>query len=320
MSSANELRFDGRVAIVTGSGRGIGREYALSLAERGASVVVNDVGCELDGTGSSDIFAKSVADEIVARGGTAVANGASVASRDGAASIVSDAIANFGRLDVVVNNAGILHPVIPFAKTPTEWFQEELGVHLLGPVNVLQAARHHMVQARYGRIVNVCSGAMFGWAQNAAYAAAKAAVYSLTRSLAAEGAEAGISVNAVAPGAWTRMTGELNTDEDEAWSPEIEAFMNFEAEYAQPAKVAPAVVYMAHESCDFTGQVLTSTAGLVAKWVLGEVSGYTNHDITAEAVRDNIGQVFKQTQLHEHGDLMDVLDHVMKSAPNAGSS
>ena len=181
--SSSALRFDGRVAIVTGAGRGIGRAHALALADRGAKVVVNDVGGALAGHGSDAGPAAAVVAEIVAAGGDAVANVASVADEAGAASIVADAIEHFGRIDIVVNNAGNLDAG-GLPELTADAVARHLDVHVLGSLNVTRAAWPHLVEQGYGRIVLTASVGFFGSAHLLAYSTAKGATVSLARSLA----------------------------------------------------------------------------------------------------------------------------------------
>ncbi len=178
----NSYRFEGRVAVVTGAGRGIGRAHALLLAERGARVVVNDLGGSMDGVGADAEPASTVAAEIVAAGGVAIADSSDVASAAGAQSLVDAAIERFGRLDVLVNNAGIIRWAgLPEADEDN--LASHLAVHVMGSFNTTRAAWPQMVEQGYGRIVMTTSSGMFGLPNNLAYATAKAGVIGLTRSL-----------------------------------------------------------------------------------------------------------------------------------------
>ena len=201
-------RLDGRVAIVTGAGRGIGRGMALLLAEEGASVVVNDLGGELDGAGDSVTPAGEVVQEIRDAGGTAVASADSVAEFDSAAKIVQTAIDNFGRVDVLAHVAGILRDRMVFNMTEEEW-DGVLQVHLYGAFNMVRNIIPHMINQRYGRIVLFSSGSGLGASGQANYASAKEGMVGFARAVARELAPHGITCNAVYPGGQTRMTASV---------------------------------------------------------------------------------------------------------------
>jgi NAD(P)-dependent dehydrogenase (short-subunit alcohol dehydrogenase family) len=254
---------DGRVVIVTGAGRGLGREYALAFAAEGASVVANDLGGMLDGSGRDNSVAQSVVDKIVARGGQALANGDDVADWDGAARLVHSAIENFGALHAVVNNAGILQ-MVPFIEESAENWDRTMRVHLRGHFCVARhAAGHWRAEHAAGRpvaarIVNISSGAgLHGAANQAPYAAAKAGIAALTITQAAELSEFGITANAIAPTARTRMTTEF-------W-PQHTARPNSGFDAMDPATVAPMVTWLGSEaSGDVTGCVFEVGGGMIA--------------------------------------------------------
>ncbi|MFG1827139.1 SDR family oxidoreductase [Microbispora bryophytorum] len=275
MSAAegSELRFDGRVAIVTGAGHGLGRSHALLLGRRGAKVVVNDLGGALDGTGASSGPTAEVAELIVKNGGEAVASTDDVATPEGAEAIVRTALDAFGRVDVVVNNAGILRDR-SFGKMTVEEFDAVIAVHVRGSFLVSRAAFPHMKEQAYGRIVNTSSPAgLFGNFGQANYSTAKMGLVGLTKTLGIEGARANIKANAIAPVAWTRMTETLLPAE-------------FESRFA-PERVSPLVAYLAHESCETSGEVFSVGAGRIARVFVAEGPGWRTDDLTAEAIRDN---------------------------------
>ncbi len=244
----SSLHFDERVAIVTGAGNGLGRSHALELARRGARVVVNDLGGSLHGDGQSTDAAQAVVDEITAFGGTAVANRDSVATEEGGRAIVQTALDEFGRLDVLVNNAGILRDKA-FHKMDGAMIDAVIDVHLKGTLFVTQPAFRAMREAGYGRIVNTSSASgLFGNFGQANYGAAKAGIAGLTRVLALEGAAYGIVANAIAPIAATRMTAGLLGD--------LTA-------HVTPEGVSPVVAFLAHEDCPVSGAVYSvAAAGL----------------------------------------------------------
>ncbi|WP_433540269.1 SDR family oxidoreductase [Streptosporangium sandarakinum] len=268
-----ELRFDDRVAIITGAGHGLGRSHALTLAERGAKVVVNDLGGTLDGTGSSAGPAAEVAELIAKNGGEAVVSTHDVATPEGAAAIVQTAIDAFGRVDIVVNNAGILRDK-SFGKMSVEEFDQVLAVHVRGSFLVTRAAFPHLKEQGYGRIVNTSSPAgLFGNFGQANYSTAKMGLVGLTKTLGIEGARAGIRANAIAPIAWTRMTESLLPAE-------------FEERFT-PGRVSALVAYLAHESCETSGEVFSVGAGRIARVFVAEGPGWRQEDHTVEDIRDN---------------------------------
>jgi len=269
----SELRFDGRVAVITGAGHGLGRSHALSLAERGAKVVVNDLGGALDGTGASAGPAAEVVELIRKAGGEATASTDNVATPDGAQAIVRTAIDTYGRLDIVVNNAGILRDR-SFGKMSVEEFDQVLAVHVRGSFLVGRAAFPYLKEQGYGRIVNTTSPAgLFGNFGQANYSTAKMGLVGLTKTLGIEGARAGIKANAIAPIAWTRMTEELLPAEFEA---------KFTAE-----RVSALVTFLAHEACETSGEVFSVGGGRIARVFVAEGPGWRQDDHTVEDIRDN---------------------------------
>ncbi|WP_030913949.1 SDR family oxidoreductase [Streptosporangium amethystogenes] len=269
----SELRFDGRVAVITGAGHGLGRSHALSLAERGAKVVVNDLGGALDGTGASTGPAADVVELIRKNGGEAAVSTDNVATPEGAKAIVQTAIDAFGRLDIVVNNAGILRDK-SFGKMSVEEFDQVLAVHVRGSFLVSREAFPYLKEQGYGRIVNTSSPAgLFGNFGQANYSTAKMGLVGLTKTLGIEGARAGIKANAIAPIAWTRMTEELLPAEFEA---------KFTAE-----RVSALVTFLAHEACETSGEVFSVGGGRIARVFVAEGPGWRQDDHTVEDIRDN---------------------------------
>jgi NAD(P)-dependent dehydrogenase (short-subunit alcohol dehydrogenase family) len=253
------VRLDGRVALVTGAGNGLGRRHALTLAELGAKVVVNDVGGTVHGEDGDRAPADRVVGEIVDAGGEAVAHHASIADPEGARSLVDVAVEAFGTVDVLVNNAGILRDRT-FAKMTLEDFEAVLAVHLMGTVFCTHAAWPVMLEQGYGRVVVTTSGsATNGNFGQSNYAAAKLGVVGLMNVLALEGRRKGVLINAIAPGAATRMTTELIPGEMR--------------DFLQPTLVSPVVAYLASEACTDTGNIIWSVAGKVARVFYAETQG-----------------------------------------------
>jgi len=284
-----ELRFDGRTAIVTGAGGnpGLGRAHALLLAERGANVVVNDIGelpAALGYPGSAS--AEDVAAEIRGLGGNAVADTHSVVTEEGGADIVQTALDTFGGIDILINNAGICR-VVSFEEMTAEDFRQTLEVNLMGTVHTCRAAWPHMKAKGYGRIVNTSSGSMTGLAWQAAYAAAKGGVFSFTRALASEGVEFGIKANSVTPGALTRMVYAAQAEDS--------SFIAQARETLPPEVVSPAVAFLAHESVPFTGECIESMGGHVNRFYLARTSGFEDPAMTIETLAERWQEIMSGT-------------------------
>lgn len=282
-----ELRFDGKVAVVTGAGRGLGREFALALAARGAAVVVNDIGSSVDvqryGAAAAADPAAEVVEIITARGGKARANRASVADPDGAASIVNDALSSFGGIDIVINNAGCLI-LDEFEKLSVDALMTTLEVHVKGAFQVSQRAWTPMRKQGGGRILNVASlgGNVIGSMHHAAYDAAKGGLSGLTRSMAMEGEQYGISVNGLFPGAKTRMLNKAVASVDQSISPETSIDFG-------PELVAPAACWLVHDECGLNGAFFHSSSGRIGRVFAGVAAGFQDDPtlFSPERIRDN---------------------------------
>lgn len=276
-----ELRFDDRVAVVTGGGRGLGREYALLLARRGARVVVNDAGGSLAGDGSNAEPAEAVVREIVGSGGQAVASTDSVATPDGGRAIVETAVERFGRIDILIHNAGIVRRA-PLREMSYDDFEAVLDVHLRGAFHVVRPAFPLMCDAGYGRIVLTSSiGGLYGNHDVANYAVAKAGVLGLSNVAAMEGAAHGVRSNVIVPAAVTRMAEGLDTSAYPPMGSDL---------------VAPAVGWLAHESCSVTGEVLIALAGRIARAAVAETPGIYQPSWSIEQVAEDIDAIRDFTQ------------------------
>ncbi|MGW6421562.1 SDR family NAD(P)-dependent oxidoreductase [Nocardia sp. NPDC055053] len=270
------LRFDDRVAVITGAGRGLGRAYALLLAERGAKVVVNDLGSSVRGDTVEDDPAAEVVAEIRAAGGEAVACGESVATPEGGRAIVDAALSAFGRLDILVHNAGNVR-YGSLRELSYEDFESVLDVHLRGAFHVVRPAFPVMAEAGYGRVVLTSSiGGLYGNKGVANYAVAKAGVLGLSNVVALEGADSGITSNVIVPAAVTRLADGLDTSAYPPMGPEL---------------TAPAVGWLAHESCSITGEMLVAVAGRVGRAYIAETPGVHRPSWTIEQVGEQIDAI-----------------------------
>jgi NAD(P)-dependent dehydrogenase (short-subunit alcohol dehydrogenase family) len=271
-----ELRFDNRVALITGGARGLGRAYALLLASRGAKVVVNDLGSSIKGEGGSAGPAEELVQEIKAAGGEAIANTDSVATPGGGEAIVKAVLDHYGRIDIIIHNAGNVRGA-PLKEMTQADFDAVLDVHLLGAFHVVRPAFPHMCKAGYGRVVLTSSiGGLYGNHRQANYGTSKAGLIGLSNVVALEGAAEGVKCNVIVPAAVTRMAEGLDTSQYPPMQPEL---------------VAPTVAWLAHESCSITGEMLTSIAGRVARAYVVETQGVYQPSWTIEQVAEQMDAI-----------------------------
>lgn len=267
-----DIGFDGKVAIITGAGGGLGRQHALELARRGARLVINDLGGSVNGEGGNVGPAQSVVQEIIDLGGEAVADGNSVATPEGGEAVVQTALDAFGTVDVLVNNAGILRDK-SFHNLDQPMIDAVIQVHLLGAFYVTQPAYKVMREKGYGRIVSTSSNSgILGNFGQANYGAAKMGLVGLTRVLAIEGRKFNIKANAIAPVAATRMTEGLFEGLMDAMDPKL---------------VSPLVAYLSSEACDVSGEVYSAAGGVISRFFIGLTPGYFNPSLTAEDIAAN---------------------------------
>jgi len=294
-------RFDGRVAVVTGAGRGIGRAYAHLLAARGARVVVNDLGGTKEGDGHDPEPSQRVVEEIVGAGGSAIPQTSDVSTVAGGQALIDAAVGEFGRIDIVVNNAGIIRwGGLPDADAGN--LKSHLAVHVGGSFNTTRAAWPHMVEQGYGRVVMTTSTGMFGLVDNLGYATAKAAVVGMTRSLTVAGRPHGIKINLIAPNAWTRMAGQVETPAQST------------PKQMEPELVAPMVAYLAHEACEVSGEIYLAGGGRFARIFIAATQGFLPAQpaqTTMEDVAENWAAINDETGYYVPADLMDWSAHYM---------
>ena len=271
-----ELRFDGRVAVITGAGRGLGRAYAELLGGRGAKVVVNDIGAAIKGEGVDAAPAEEVAAAIRSGGGEAIVSTGSVATPEGGRAIIEAAMDTWGRIDVLIHNAGNVR-YGSLREISYEDFRSVLDVHLMGAFHVVRPAFPLMADAGYGRVVLTGSiGGLYGNHNCVNYGMSKAGTMGLNNIIGLEGADRGIKSNLILPGAVTRMAEGLDTSAYPPMGPEL---------------VAPVVGWLAHESCSISGEMLVSVAGRVARAFIAESEGIFRPQWTMEDVAENIGAI-----------------------------
>jgi len=301
------LRLDGRVAAVTGAGRGIGRAYALLLGELGAKVVVNDLGGSTLGTGGDAAPADEVVKQIEAAGGAAAANYADVSTVEGGKSVIDTAVEHFGGIDIVVNNAGnMVWGSLPEATIET--IEAHWAVHVRGSFNTLHAAWPYFLEKNYGRAILTTSIGMFGLMDNIGYAIAKASMIGMAKSLTVGRGDANINVNCIAPNAMTRISG--RTDEEQAAAARAADAMPS----MDPVNVAPMVAYLAHESCQVSGETYLAGGGRFARLFVGVTDGYLQPGLTGATIDDvaaNWAAINDESGYYVPANLMDCVGHYM---------
>ncbi len=277
----NELRFDGQVVIVTGAGRGMGKSHALLLAERGASVVVNDIGCDVSGKGSDQGYAHDVVKEITSAGGIALASTDDIATPEGCKSLVAKTIEHFGRLDAIVHNAGICYQTL-LPNITTADLDANFNVHYRAGLYLTEEAWPQFIKQGGGRLLYITSAAgIFGNNTYAHYGSAKMALVGLMRTVNLEGSEYGIRCNALAVAASTRMAAGTFTPDLEKWF----------SKYMPTTAVSPVVAWLIHPDCPSNGELFQAMGNRVMRIIIAETEGYMKLGLTPEDVRDNFDQI-----------------------------
>lgn len=290
-----DINFDGRVAVITGAGAGLGKTYALELAKRGCKIVVNDLGGARDGTGGGKSAADTVVDEIKAAGGDAAPNYDSVSEVEGGKNIIKTAVDNFGKVDIVINNAGILRDK-SFNKMEPEMWDSVMAVHLRGAYCVTQPAISIMRENSYGRVIFTTSGAgLYGNFGQTNYSAAKMGLVGLMNTLKIEGAKYNIKVNTIAPVAASRLT-------EDVMPPEF-------FEKLKPEFITPIVVYLSSEECQDTGFIFNAGVGWYSRSAImigaGTLLGDGKKEINAEEIRDNWSKITDMKDAKETQSVQD---------------
>lgn len=298
----SEIRYDGKVAIVTGAGAGLGKTYAVELAKRGAKVVVNDLGGSRDGQGASSKAADLVVDEIKAAGGEAAANYDSVATREGGENIIKTAVDAFGKVDILINNAGILRDKSIVKMSPEEW-QLVLDVHLQGAFYVTQPAFALMKENAYGRIINTASGAgLYGNFGQINYASAKMGLVGMMHSVNTEGAKYNIKCNTIAPIAASRLTEDI-------MPPEVFSKLD-------PRFVTPLVMYLVSEEVQDANMIFNCAAGWFSRTAIvcgtGTFIGDGKRDIAVEEIKEAWGDITGMEETKELNHVNDSFAYLSK--------
>ncbi|SCW53385.1 hypothetical protein SAMN02927924_01131 [Sphingobium faniae] len=302
------LRFDGRVAIVTGAGRGLGRAHAMMLASLGCKVVVNDLGVKSTGAHSGEDPAANVVSEITALGGMAVADNHNVVTQ--AQDLIATAMDAFGRLDIVINNAGVLNDAF-FGEMASDDWHAGADVHLKGTVEVCRAAWPHLKKSDAARVLNTSSSGMLGTPGSTSYGAAKGGVYGFTRNLALDGRLVGINVNGLMPTGWTRMTAAIT---DPAV---VETLQN----HFQPERVAAFVAWLVHPDTDVSNEVFRVSGLGASRVIMGTTETTFAREPTADAWRDAARFLMMKTALVPlHTTMLGLVRDIQEIAPEADVS
>lgn len=293
----SELRFDGRVAVITGGGRGLGAAYAKLLAEKGCKVVVNDLGAPIKGDGNDASVAQQLVDEIVAAGGEAVADSNSVATPEGAQAIVQTALDAYGKVDILIYNAGnVRYGTI--RELSFEDFQSVVDVHLMGAFYMVKAIHPLMCDAGYGRIVLTSSiGGIYGNNRCVNYGVSKSGMIGLNNVAALEGEEFDVKSNVIVPSAVTRMAEGLDISQYPPMEPEL---------------VSPAVAWLAHERCDVSGEMIAAIGGRIARAFIAETKGVYQPSWTIDEVDQAMAQIHDKSDVQDFG-LHGHVDHIVYS-------
>jgi NAD(P)-dependent dehydrogenase (short-subunit alcohol dehydrogenase family) len=318
------MRFDDQVAVISGAGGGLGLHYALLLASRGARVVVNDTGGSVTGLGVDTDAACTAVEEIRRQGGDAIADTHTVATPAGGQAIIDTALGAWGRVDILINNAGIVRDAA-FEDMTADRLDPLLDVHLKGAFNVTRPAWKLMREQGYGRILNTCSAAgLLGAERMTNYGAAKTGLVGLTRVLAAEGAGRNIKVNAIAPIAYTRMLAQSLEGAGQQGDPAAQAVVDeLVAQYLQkldPSLVAPVAAFLAHRDCPVSGEIYTVGAGHVARFFIGRTKGFYSPALSPEQVRDHLDEIRDETGYSVPGgpgdEMAELFATIMASQPD----